>query len=108
MILNALRSTALASAVAFFAVPAFAGDVSFTLNNATTVDLMEFYASPSSVDDWEEDILGENILAAGASVEVVIADDRGCEYDIKAVFADGDEVVDQIDICTAGEYTISE
>lgn len=108
MFLNALRSTVVASAVAFFAVPAVAGDVSFTLNNATSVDLMEFYASPISAESWEDDILGENILAAGQSAVVMINDERGCDYDIKAVFADGDEVVDQIDICAAAEYTISE
>ncbi len=108
MTLNVLRSAALASALALMAMPVLAADHTFALHNTTSVDLVEFYASPTSADDWEEDMLGENILAAGDSANVTIGDDRGCDYDVKSVFADGDEVEDTINICEIGEYTISE
>jgi len=105
--LTTLRAAALAAAATLFALPA-AADITFVLNNATTVDLMEFYASPTDASDWEEDILGEEILPAGGAGQVIIGEDRGCDYDIKMVFADGEELEDAINICETSEYTISE
>lgn len=105
---NALRSLALAAALAFSAMPALADDIVFTLTNATSVDMVEFYASPTSADDWEDDILGADILPAGAQAEVTIGGDRGCDYDVKAVFADGDEVTEQLNICEIDDLTIGE
>jgi hypothetical protein len=79
--------------VAIGAKTALAGNLQFTLNNATSYTLMEFYASPTDVESWEEDILGSDVLGAGESAMVTIADDRAqCEYDIKGVFEDGDSV----------------
>jgi len=105
--ITTLRAASLAVAAAFFALPA-AADISFTLTNSTTVDIIEFYASPTSADDWEEDILGSEILPAGEGGTVTIADDRGCDYDIKAVFADGDELTDTLNICETSEYEFTE
>lgn len=108
MTLTALRSATLAAALAFAALPAMAADISFVLSNETSVVLTEFYASPTSSDDWEDDILGAEVLGAGDSGTVTISDDRGCEYDIKAVFADGDEITDSVNICEIQSYTFSE
>lgn len=71
---------------------------------------MEFYISPTDVDDWEEDLLGSNYLAAGYEISVTIADGRTtCIYDILGVFRDGDSVEDYgIDICTMGGYAFYE
>ena len=46
------------------------------LDNRSSYDIYEFYASPSDVGDWEDDILGSDILASGQSVRVTIADAR--------------------------------
>jgi hypothetical protein len=46
-------------------LPAYAQDLVLTLENKTGSDLVELYASPSDVDEWEEDILGLDILASG-------------------------------------------
>ena len=102
-----LRAAALAAAATLFALAA-AADITFVLNNATSVDLMEFYASPTDAEDWEEDILGDEVLPAGGAGQVIIGEDRGCDYDIKMVFADGEEMEDAINICETSEYTISE
>ncbi|CAN5423876.1 hypothetical protein BH10PSE1_BH10PSE1_08290 [soil metagenome] len=68
--------------------------VSFTLNNQTDHVLVALYISVVSTNDWEEDIFGDGVLGAGESVEVTIADDLpDCEYDLKAVFEDGDEAI---------------
>jgi hypothetical protein len=84
-----------------------AEDLVFELVNDTSFDLMEFYTSPANVDEWEEDVLGDEYLASGYAVDVLIADGRSdCVYDIKAVFNDGDVVEDYgVDLCDLGSYT---
>lgn len=69
--------------------------------NDTNVDLREFYASNTDAATWEEDILGEHILPAGSSVVINIDDGRGyCMFDFRAVFVDGDELIDhRINVC---------
>ena len=103
----ALRAAALTAAAWAFAAPAFAQDMLFTLNNRTGYVLVEFYASPVTSSDWDEDILGADVLGTGESVDVLIADGRAnCEYDFLMVFDDGDEVTDQVNICELGSYTL--
>ena len=91
---------------------AAAEDLDFELTNATSGVLTEFYASPSDVDEWEDDILGADVLGAGESISIsiTIADGRTqCEYDMKFVFDDGSETtVDAEDLCETGSYTITE
>lgn len=80
-----------------FAPAAFAQvtePVSFTLHNETDHDLVSLYISVVSTNEWEEDIFGDGVLDAGESVEVTIDDDlEDCEYDLKAVFSDGSELI---------------
>jgi len=93
-----------------FAGNAAAEDLEFELSNDTSGVITEFYASPSDVGDWEEDILGADVLGAGESVTITIADGRTqCEYDMKFVFDDGSETtVAAEDLCETGSYTITE
>ncbi|MDO9588388.1 MAG: hypothetical protein Q8R45_07115 [Brevundimonas sp.] len=74
--------------------------------NATGVTMTHFYASNSGQNDWEEDILGQDVLRSGASVVINIDDGTGaCIYDFKARFADGDELVRyRINVCQISEY----
>ena len=74
--------------------------------NATGVTMTHFYASNSGRNDWEEDILGQDELPAGARVRINIDDGLGaCLYDFKARFADGDELVRyRINVCQITEY----
>ncbi|NCS24138.1 MAG: hypothetical protein GPI96_06310 [Microcystis aeruginosa BS13-02] len=75
-----------------------AEDITFTLENKTKVNMTEFYASPSGVKSWENDILGDDVLGSGEQVEININDERTtCNYDFKAKFADGD-VVEKYDV----------
>ncbi|MEB3277555.1 MAG: hypothetical protein VKK42_01350 [Lyngbya sp.] len=60
--------------------------VSFTLVNRTSRNLEEFYASPPEAEDWEEDVLGGEVLAPGESITIVIDDGReDCQYDFMGV-----------------------
>lgn len=74
--------------------------------NATGVTMTHFYASNSGENDWQEDILGRDVLANGASVRINIDDGSGaCIYDFKARFADGDELERyRINVCQISEY----
>ena len=75
-------------------VEASALDRRVRINNKSSYDIIEFYASNTGTSSWEEDILGSDILPSGSSVIINIDDGSGyCKYDFMAVFEDGDEVV---------------
>jgi hypothetical protein len=90
-----LASVALAlTAIALGTVNAAALDRRVRINNNSSYDIIEFYASNTGTNSWEEDILGRNILPAGNSVMINIDDGTGyCKYDFLAVFEDGEELV---------------
>ncbi len=53
------------------AAPATSGsDQDFTLVNKTGVIIDKLFVSPSKKDDWQEDILGQDTLADGATLEI--------------------------------------
>lgn len=100
-----------ALAVAMFApMPsALAEDLVFMLDNQSSYDIYEFYASPRNVGDWEDDILGQGILSAGEAARITIMDGRTqCEYDLLVVFEDDDEMMDTVDLCETGSYTVTD
>lgn len=104
---SVLRSALVALSLSFAAAPAFAQDLVFTLSNDSVADLYYFYASPTNVSDWEEDILGNDILYSGESAQITIADGRTqCDYDLRMEFSDGDVLEDTADLCELGSYTI--
>ena len=89
--------------LALFALPAhaLAEDVKFNLKNSSSFTIDELYASPSTEDEWGEDILGADTLAGGESGVVTIADGSDqCKYDLKAVAEDGTEhELEALDLC---------
>ena len=56
--------------------------------------------------DWQESLLVENRLLAGASVVLNFEDDSGyCRYRFRAVFDDGVELVrPSVNVCEVGTY----
>lgn len=69
---------------------AHAGDQDFVLHNETGVDIQELYVSPSSKSDWEEDILGVDVLPDGDSVEISFSRDEDAElWDLKVTDSAG-------------------
>ncbi len=85
------------------------GKQDFTLVNKTGYTLSELYVSPAAAQDWEEDILGKDILDDGESVDISF--DRGsktCKWDLKVVYEDDDSsaVWSGIDLCTVSRITI--
>ena len=82
-------------------------DQEFVLMNESLLPIYFFQASPSNVDEWEDDILGEDILMPGDGGIVTIGDGReSCIYDFRAIFEDGSEQEDYgVDICEITSYT---
>jgi hypothetical protein len=71
----------------------WAGTQDFTLLNRTGLRVVELYLSPTTTDDWEEDVLGVEVLEDGESVEVQFSPrERAAAWDLKIIDADGDEV----------------
>ncbi|OSM01761.1 hypothetical protein [Magnetofaba australis] len=83
------------------AAPAFAGQQDFMLVNQTGDPIDQFFASPASSQNWEEDILGRDQLPDMDSVTITFArDTEACLWDFLAVYPDGEEVVwHDINLC---------
>lgn len=89
---------------------AFAYDRHVRINNKSSYDIIEFYASNTGTNSWEEDILGKDILPAGSSVMINIDDGSGyCKYDFLAVFDDGDKVTSSNNnVCELSEFNFTD
>lgn len=100
---------AAAAALLALATPASANDYQVEIVNKTGMALKHFYASVTATDDWEEDILGRDVLDDGDSFVANIDDGSGkCMYDFKGVFENGQFLVHKnIDVCSVHTYTYS-
>lgn len=107
MRLGAVRTMATAMILSLMALPAAAKDRRVEIVNETGYTIMEFYGSNTGSENWEEDILGADVLPPGKSVVINFDDASGyCMFDVKAVFEDGDEVVEAgLDVCTTESFT---
>lgn len=107
--MNFSRHIPLIATAFLLTTPAMADNLEFEFENNSSFSIVELYASPSNVEQWEEDILGEDILEAGESARVTIRDGRRtCEYDLKIVFEDGDEITDTADLCETQSYQVDD
>lgn len=97
------------AAIGLFASPAAAEDVSLKIVNSSSQAVSQFFTSPTEVNEWEEDVFGEDVLPAGHEVDVVVADGREqCVYDIKFIMQDGQELIDTINLCNSPTYELVE
>jgi hypothetical protein len=104
------RVLAVAALVAALSAPAAALDRRVRIVNDTRYDIVEFYGSHVDAKTWEEDILGNDILAAGSSAMINFDDGTGyCMFDFRAVFEDGDVLIrENINVCEIGTYRYHE
>ena len=89
---------------------ALAADRKVRVINKTKTPIFAFYASRTSTNDWEEDILGDDVIMPGESLVIDIDDGTGaCRFDFKGEFEDGDAVVkNNVDVCKIGEFSFIE
>jgi hypothetical protein len=80
----------------------------FTLLNRTGVAVHELYVAPDESDDWEEDVLGRDILKHNESVDITFSrTEKSCDWDLKIKDEDGDEIEwDSLDLCAASHITL--
>ena len=79
---------ALGAAVVLLVATAWAraGKQGFVVHNATGVEIHELYVSPHSSNDWQDDVLGRDTLAAGESVKINFEDhETHAKWDLKVV-----------------------
>ena len=105
LLLSAISVAALAGANS-----ALAADRKVKVINKTKTPIFAFYASRTSTNDWEEDILGNDVIMPGESMEIDIDDGTGaCKFDFKGEFEDGESVVKKnVDVCKVGEFSFVE
>ncbi|NEO84675.1 MAG: hypothetical protein F6J87_10535 [Spirulina sp. SIO3F2] len=90
----------------------------FTLVNDTDRPLVEFYVSPPSSEEWEENLIPEDAyLGPRKQIQVVINDGRpDCAYDILGVLGpsedgsvgEGELIHSGVEICDGTTYTYAE
>ncbi len=91
---NGARVLAALGAAVSLAGAAWAGQQDFTLVNRTGYTLVSVSISPSAVQDWEEDVLGVDLLKDGESVFIEFSPKQKAEErDLQVVDEDGDEAV---------------
>jgi hypothetical protein len=83
-------AAAVAAAMILAPTLASAAPQDFTLDNATGYDLKNLYIGPTSSNDWGDDILGQDTLVNGQSVEIHFPGGRGetCQWDLKVTYND--------------------
>jgi hypothetical protein len=77
---------------ALWAGAAFAGGQDFVLVNNTGADIHVVNISPSNSNDWEEDVLGSDVLGNGEYVTVNFNAGNQRNWDIQAVFENGSSI----------------
>jgi len=98
-------SLALAALTMAMAVPALAQERSVQIVNQSGFTITSFYASTLGAADWQEDVLGGQAVGSGQSATVNFADTGECTYSFRAIFDDGDEAIQDIDVCSVTSVT---
>ena len=99
---------ALVAVAAVSATAAQRRNLDFTLVNKTGVDIMEVYLSPTSDNEWGEDVMGKDILESGQKVDITFSSaETECNWDLKVVDEDDDDIIwTKLNLCTANEITL--
>jgi hypothetical protein len=81
-----------------------------TVENLSSQSINYLYASPVTSTTWEEDLLGQAVIASATSKVANI--DNGtneCNYDLKVVMANGKEYIHRgVNICAVGWWAVGD
>ena len=96
------------AAAALMALPqaAEALDRRVRIVNDSPVDIVGFHGVNVDTREWQDSLLGDDILPAGGSIVLKFDDGSGyCRYRFRAVFADGIELErESVNVCEVGTY----
>jgi hypothetical protein len=87
--------TAFIGLAMFVTATAFArsGDQDFVLHNETGVEIHQLFVSPTTTNQWEEDVLGVDTLPSGETVKVTFDDrEKTAHWDLKIVDGKGNSI----------------
>ena len=88
---------------------ALAADQDFSLVNATGYEISALYVAPSKSSDWQEDVLGQDVLGDGQQANVNFSrDSETCNWDLKVVYSDDNTSAEWIgvNLCELSAVTI--
>lgn len=87
---------------------ASAGQQDFRLVNRTNYQIDSVWVSKSTTSSWEEDVLGEDVLPTGRSVNIRFnGSTRGCIFDLKVKYNDGETAeFGNINLCEVSVVTL--
>lgn len=105
-----LSAVALVLGLGMMSAPTLAYDRGVTLDNQSSKTVEEFYGSNTGTQDWEEDVLGEDVLEPGEEVSIDFDDGTGyCMFDFKIVYSDGGEDFEErFNVCDYGTLTLTD
>ena len=90
------------------AAPVFADSVEpLRIQNNSGQTILRFYASPVNNSNWENDILGNNVLGPGQHLDITFRNVSECNYDILVEFQNGGQFTDLVNICAIGQYNVN-
>ncbi|MEB3293627.1 MAG: hypothetical protein VKJ24_10740 [Synechococcales bacterium] len=73
----------------------------FSMVNDSEKVISELYVSRIGTSNWEEDILGVDVLAPGSSTNVNFASDVAgrCQYDVQVIAGGEASILPNVDLC---------
>lgn len=95
--------------VGLAASQALADKSNFHVYNSSSRDVYYLYISESSLADWQNDVLGENVLSSGGDFQVFFGNSNPgvCMYDFRAELDDGSVVENfQVDVCNNDYFEV--
>ncbi|MCZ8315447.1 hypothetical protein [Phreatobacter sp.] len=80
----------------------------FAIVNQTGYTIDEVYVSPTSANNWGDDLMGDNSLENGMTLNVSFpVDTTACRYDIKVVYDDETPVeFRNVNLCRIARVTL--
>jgi hypothetical protein len=84
------------------------GQQDFKLLNKTGYTIAELYVSPSKVNNWQDDVLGQDVLPNDSATEVQFSrEEDTCHWDLKVVYQDGEGAEwDAFNLCEVSEIEL--
>lgn len=85
-----------------------AGAQDFTLVNRTGVEIHALHVAPHESDDWEEDVLGQDTLPDGATVDIKFdRDEKAAMWDLRIEDKDGNHIEwENLDLLKISKVTL--
>ncbi|MCP4896888.1 MAG: hypothetical protein GY906_07920 [bacterium] len=87
--------------IAGLSAPCEAGTQDFLLVNETGIEIYSLFISETNNDDWEEDVLDQDVLPHGSRITISFSGRSACFWDILVTDDEGGNVTwNGLNLCT--------